>query len=311
MSLAPIVMFVYNRADHFQKTYEALSECVGAAESELYIFSDGPRAEKDVPKVEEVREAARTAVKDGKFLKVSLIESKNNRGLAASVISGVTDMVEKYEKVIVIEDDCVTNPFFLRFMNQGLETYEQEKQVGAIAGYTPTLAFPNNFQDDVFFSYRSCSCGWATWKDRWSNVDWELKQVSDFYKNLELLRKLNSNGKDRFIRLYRQTKGNGSSWSVRFGAHLVRNNWLTVYPRYSYIQNIGCDASGVHSKEEDAEKMSVDLSKAIENPVFRKPYVNKEIQKIMKRHYSGGVVSDIKRSAATVGIVLKERLKAK
>ena len=311
MSLAPIVMFVYNRADHFLKTYEALSKCVGAAESELYIFSDGPRAEKDVQKVEEVREAARNAVKEQKFQKVSLIESKVNRGLAASVIAGVTEVLEKYGRVIVVEDDCMPSPYFLTFMNQCLTEYEKEKQVGSIAGFTPAISFPQGFQDDVFFAYRSCSWGWATWKDKWNNVDWELKQMSEFYKHPQLIRRLNSNGMDRFIRLYRQTKGNGSSWSVRFGAHLVRNNWLTVYPRYSYIQNIGCDASGVHSREEDAEKMSVDLSKAIENPVLRKPYVNKEIQKVMKKHYSGGVVSDIKRSVATIGIVIKERLKAK
>ena len=96
---------------------------------------------------------------------------------------------------------------------------------------------------------------------------------------------------------------------MRFGAHLVKNNQLTVYPRYSYIQNIGCDASGVHSKAEDAEKMKVDLSKAIENPKFIKPYVDRDIQKLMKKHYSGGVVSDIKRNVATFGIVVKERLK--
>lgn len=311
MSLAPIVMFVYNRADHFQQTYDALSKCIGAAESELYIFSDGARSEKDIPKVNEVRTAIGKATNEHKFRQVHIVESEKNRGLAASIITGVTDILEKYGKVVVIEDDCVTSPYFLKFMNQCLGYYEEQKQVGAIAGYTPVLPFPNHFQEDIFFAYRSCSCGWATWKDRWKDVDWKLEKVCDFYKNPALIRKLNSNGQDRFIRLYRQTKGNGSSWSVRFGAHLVKNDQLTVYPRYSYIQNIGCDASGVHSKSEDAEKMRVDLSKAIENPVLIKSYVNKEIQKIMKKHYSGGIWSDLKRSGATAVIVLKERLKLK
>ena len=311
MSLAPIVMFVYNRADHFQQTYEALSNCIGASESELYIFSDGAKTEKDTQKVMEVRAALQAAVKEGKFQNVHVVESKTNRGLAASVIAGVTQVIEEYGRVIVVEDDCVTAPAFLQFMNNSLDTYEREKRVGAIAGYTPQIEFPKDFQRDVFFSYRSCSCSWATWKDRWDGVDWELKNMSDFYKKPALIRKLNSNGKDRFIRLYRQTKGKGSSWSVRFGAHLVKKDQLTVYPRYSYIQNIGCDASGVHSQAEDALKMCVDLSKAIESPRLTEPMVNADIQKLMKKHYSAGIVSDIKRTIATAGIVLKERWKMK
>lgn len=311
MSLAPIVMFVYNRADHFKQSYEALSRCIGAKESELYIFSDGAKAPKDLPKVKEVRVALQDAAKDDSFQQVHIIESETNRGLAASVISGVTQVLAKYGRVIVIEDDCVTSPAFLQFMNQSLDTYEKENRVGAIAGYTPELKFPKVFQEDVFFAYRSCSCGWATWKDRWEGVDWELKEVSDFYRNPKLIHKLNSNGMDRFIRLYRQTKGNGSSWSVRFGAHLVKKDLLTVYPRYSYIQNIGCDASGVHSQEEDAKKMQVDLSKAIENPMLPEPMIYPAIQKAMKKHYSAGIVSDIKRTIATATIVLKERRKLK
>jgi len=111
------------------------------------------------------------------------------------------------------------------------------------------------------------------------------------------------------MRLYRQTKGNGSSWSVRFGAHLVKNDWLTVYPRYSYIKNIGCDESGVHSKSEDAEKMAVDLSKAIKEPKIIDIEINKKIQKTMKKRYSYGFVSDIKKFIATAIIVLKCKLK--
>lgn len=311
MSLAPIVMFVYNRADHFHKTYEALSNCIGAAESKLYIFSDGAKKEKDIPKVQEVRVAVKEAVNEARFQKVHVVESEKNRGLAASVIAGVTQVLEEYGSVIVVEDDCMPSPYFLSFMNQCLQEYEAKKQVGAIAGFAPPISFPEHYKEDVYFAYRSCSWGWATWKDRWYGVDWELKDMSDFYRNPTLIRKLNSNGIDRFIRLYRQTQGNGSSWSVRFGAHLVKKDQLTVYPRYSYIQNIGCDASGVHSQAQDAQKMRVDLSKAVESPRLTEPSVNPDIQKNMKKHYSGGIVSDMKRTIATVGIVLKERWKMK
>lgn len=309
MKKAPVVMFVYNRADHFQKTYEALSKCNGAEQTDLIVFSDGAKRESDSEKVNNVRSAVHEAMETTNFCTMQVVESPVNKGLAVSVIAGVTKVLEEYGRVIVVEDDCTPSPYFLNYMNQCLEYYESDKKVGSIAGFAPAIKYPADYKEDIFFAYRSCSWGWATWKDRWEDIDWELKNIGDFYKNSKLVKRLNSNGNDRFIRLYRQTKGNGSSWSVRFGAHLVKNNQFTVYPRYSYIQNIGCDESGVHSKSEDAIKMQVDLSKAIANPRLIKPVVNQEIQKIMKKHYSGGVISDIKRTVATTVIVAKERLK--
>ena len=309
MSYAPIIIFVYNRADHFIETYSALAACKEAKESELYIFSDGAKNDAGKVKVDEVR-AAVAAIKDsGDFKSVTVTESPVNKGLAASVIAGVTDVINRYGKVIVVEDDCKVSPLFLGYMNKSLDFYESNKKIGSIAGYTPMIDLPDDYKEDVFAAYRSCSCTWATWKDRWDGVDWELKNMKDFYNSPRLIRRLNSNGSDRFIRLYRQTKGNGSSWSVRFGAHLVKKNLLTVYPKYSYITNIGCDESGVHSKIDDAEKMRVDLSKAIENPVLTDIEIDKRIQKLMKKHYSYGFVSEIKKFIATALIVIKERLR--
>lgn len=309
MSYAPIIVFVYNRADHFVQVYNALSACKEAKDSDLFIFSDGAKNEAGKDKVNEVR-AAVAAIKDsGDFRSVTVTESPVNKGLAASVIAGVTEVINKYGKAIVVEDDCKVSPFFLSFMNNALDYYKNNKKIGSIAGYTPMIDLPNDYKNNVFAAYRSCSWTWATWKDRWEGVDWELKEIKDFYNSSKLIRRLNSNGSDRFIRLYRQTKGNGSSWSVRFGAHLVKNNLLTVYPRYSYITNIGCDESGVHSKAEDNEKMRVDLSKAIENPVFDDVEIDSRIQKIMKKHYSYGFVSEAKKFIATVLIVIKERLR--
>ncbi|MBQ6021149.1 MAG: hypothetical protein IJL26_13330, partial [Clostridia bacterium] len=139
-------------------------------------------------------------------------------------------------------------------------------------------------------------------------VDWELKDIDDFYRRPELISRLNADGTDRFIRLYRQI-GGGSSWSVRFGAHLVKQNMLTVYPRFSLIQNIGCDETGVHGKLEDESSVQVDLDKAIADPVIEFIPPDPEISKRMRRHYSGGFSSDLKRFAATKLIILKERMK--
>ncbi len=309
MNYAPIIIFVYNRADHFIKVYNALTSCREAKESDLFIFSDGAKNEAGKEKVDEVRAAVAAIKESGNFKSVTVTESPVNKGLAASVIAGVSDVINKYGKVIVVEDDCKVSPFFLNYINKALDYYESNKKIGSIAGYTPMIDLPDDYKNDVFAAYRSCSWTWATWADRWQNIDWELKEIKDFYNSPKLIRKLNSNGNDRFMRLYRQTKVNGSSWSVRFGAHLVKNDLLTVYPRYSYNSNIGCDESGVHSKSEDNEKMRVDLSKAIENPVLTDVEIDRRIQKIMKKHYSYGFVSEVKKFIATALIVIKERLR--
>ena len=308
MSYAPIIIFVYNRADHFIEVYNALSACKEAKESDLFIFSDGAKNEAGKDKVNEVR-AAVAAIRDsGDFRSVTVTESPVNKGLAASVISGVTEVISKYGRAIVVEDDCKVSPFFLSFMNSALDFYEKNEKIGSIAGYSPVITLPSYYKKDVFAANRSCSWTWATWRDRWDGVDWDLKDIKDFYESPRLIRRLNSNGSDRFIRLYRQTKGNGSSWSVRFGAHLVKNNLLTVYPRMSYAQNIGCDETGVHSTSEDAAKMRVDLSKAIEKPVLTDVEIDGRIQNILKRHYSYGFVSEMKKLIATILILMKERL---
>lgn len=311
MNYAPIVLFVYNRVDHFLKTYEALSKCEEAKYSDLFIFSDGAKNEKNTEKVLEVRETLHNAEKGHNFNSLTIVESRENRGLANSIISGVSQVISQYGTAIVVEDDCVASPYFLRYMNNALDYYKNIQSIGSVAGYTPIFDFPEDYKDDVFITYRSCSWGWATWKDRWETVDWTESVIKPYYKNIALIRKLNSCGNDRFLRLYRQTKGNSSSWSVRFGANLVLKNQYTVYPRYSYISNIGCDETGIHSKSEDAVKLRVDLNKAKANPQFTDVEYIPKIQKKMKAVYSGGTLSDIKRFAATTAIVLKKRIKGK
>lgn len=306
---APVIIFVYNRVDHFQKTIDALSKCPEAKVSELFIFSDGPKSETDTSKVQAVRNTAHAIQSSRLFKSVHIQESPVNKGLAQSIIQGVNDILEHFGRAIVLEDDCLVSSYFLSFMNRCLDAFADNPRIGAIAGYTPPIDFPKDYNFDTFIAWRSCSCAWATWKDRWHNVDWELKNIADFYYSSTLLKRLNANGNDRFIRLYRQTKANGSSWSVRFGAHLVKNNYYTLYPKYSYIQNIGCDESGIHSKTEDADRIRVDLAKAIPNPNLDMPDYNKTLQKILYKYYSGSFLSSLKRLLATRFIIACENLK--
>lgn len=296
---SPVALFAYNRPDHLRRTYTALARCPEAADTVLHIFCDGAKSDGDRAAAEKVRAAARSYAERDDFCRVILHESETNRGLAASVIAGVTQIMDACGSVIVLEDDCVVSPHFLRYMNTCLSYYEGDKTVGSISGYSPALDVLDAWPHDVFTAYRSCSWSWASWRDRWTDVDWELAGFSDFCRSRAMVRRFNAEGNDRFLRLYRQAVRGGSSWSVRFGMHLVKRGMRTVYPRFSYITNIGCDNSGVHSAESDAALMEVDIGKAIPEPTPEELPIDKTIQRAMKRHYSGGLLHSIGHELAT------------
>ena len=136
MSYAPVAMFVYNRADHFKETYEALAKCEEAKYTDLIVFSDGAKNEKSAEGVEAVRSFANEIKNKNDFKTVKVVESPQNKGLAKSIIEGVTKVLNEYGKIIVLEDDCVCSPYFLGYMNKCLDGYENNKKIGAVSGNT-------------------------------------------------------------------------------------------------------------------------------------------------------------------------------
>ena len=183
ISLSPILLFVYNRLEHAKKTIEALKNNYLAKESELIIFSDGPKKEKDKNNVEKVRNVIKNI--EG-FKNVEIKISENNKGLANSIISGVTEIINKSEKVIVLEDDLITHPYFLTYMNEALDYYKNNNKIWSISGYCPPIEIPNNYYNDIFLSPRASSWGWGTWKNRWDLNDWEIKDFDNFIKNKKI-----------------------------------------------------------------------------------------------------------------------------
>lgn len=305
---APIVLFVYNRKDIFLKTYEALKNCIYADESDLYIFSDGPKDENARTLVEELRKYLRIIESDKSFRHITIVESEINKGLAKSIIEGITRIVAQYGRVIVLEDDCLPSKYFLKYMNTALEFFEKDKTIGSVSGFTEVIKIPDDYKSDIYLATRSASTGWGTWKDRWEDVDWSQQNASKIFKDSELVHRLTENGSDRLIRLYRHTKSGSQSWSILFGAHHVVKGWYVVYPRYSYIYNIGDEGTGVHTKPGELGKQ-YDLSLANPNPDIKRVPVNSDIQQSLKNRFSEGVVSDMKRFFATKYIVFKEKRK--
>ncbi|MFA5520095.1 MAG: glycosyltransferase [Spirochaetota bacterium] len=247
--LAPIVLFVYNRPWHTEQTLIALSKNDLANQSILYIYSDGSKTnstKEEVEKIDEVRKLIRTK----QWCKeVHVIEREKNWGLADSIVDGVTEIVNRYGKIIVLEDDLVTSPCFLKFMNEALEFYEGEKDIFSITGFS----FPQRFmnfkstgKDDIYFNIRPMSWSWATWEKRWEGIDWDLKDFNAFVSNKRKIKKFNTGGTDLTPMLLSQNRGEIDSWYVRWSYHAIMRNLYTIYPRISFVNNLGHDGSGVH-----------------------------------------------------------------
>lgn len=233
--LAPICLFTYNRLDETIKTIEALKNNFLAKDSCLYIYSDGGKTLKDKEKVQKVRNYLHSI---SGFKSVVIHESSINKGLANSVISGVSEMLELNEKVIVLEDDLVTSPNFLDFLNQALTFYERDNCIFSISGFTLNLpSLPG--KKDYYFGYRASSWGWGIWSDRWMLIDWDVMEYDDFMKNKKLVKEFKRGGSDLPRMLKNQNNGVIDSWAIRFCFHQFRNNLMTVFPTKSKLISIG------------------------------------------------------------------------
>jgi hypothetical protein len=256
MNLAPVALFVYNRLDHTKKTVEALGKNYLAEESQLFVFSDGYKNEEGRDKVEEVRKYIKTITG---FKSIEVFESDKNNGLANSIITGVTMVVNKFGRVIVMEDDLVTSPYFLTYMNEALDLYEEEEKVASIHGYVYPVKKP---LPETFF-LRGADCwGWATWKRAWAWFEPDGAKLLAELENKKLTYKFDFDGNFHFTNmLKRQIAGETNSWAIRWHASCFLKEKLTLYPGLSLLDNIGQDDSGTHRAHKNIHSSEIYKSK--------------------------------------------------
>jgi len=246
MMSAPIALFVYNRPMHTRRTVEALLKNDLASESDLFIFSDAPKRPEADNAVRKVREYIR---KITGFKSVRIVERDRNWGLANSIINGVTSVVNEYGRVIVLEDDLVTSPHFLEYMNAALHYYEKDPKAFSVGAYNfpaKTMTIPIDYQWDTYASVRCCSWGWGTWIDRWKRVDWSMEYYESFRQDRVAQESFNRGGPDLTQTLKRQHERRIDSWAIRFGYAHYANQMHCIYPVKTLVSNIGLDHSGIH-----------------------------------------------------------------
>jgi len=245
---APIALFVYNRPKHTRETVESLRKNKYAAESDLIIFSDGAKNDNASAAVEEVRSYLRTV--DG-FRSVRIVESPVNKGLARSIIEGVREVLRQYDTIIVLEDDMITSPYFLSYMNQGLELYQNDDKVISIHAYIYPIKKAGLPQT---FFVRGAHCwGWATWRRGWDLYQEDGQKLLDELTQRGLTREFDYNGNYPFTKMLSdQIQGLNDSWAIRWHAAAFLRDKVTLYPKDSLVRNIGFDAAGTNSAATDS-----------------------------------------------------------
>jgi hypothetical protein len=280
---SPVALFVYNRIDHTKKTINALILNELAEYTDLYIFSDGPKKFKDVLIIDKLRTYLSEV--DG-FKSVTLIYSKLNKGLELSITEGISHVLSYSDRIIVLEDDIVTSSQFLNFMNDCLNFYDHDKIVGSISGYVYPIG---DISDDIFRVKGSDCWGWATWKDRWakyqSDGNFLLDQLSDY----STARDFNFNNSYNFIKLLKNSiSGKNESWAIKWYASCFLENLYVLYPRRTYVINIGIDGTGTHQSNIDyvnshLYNLRIKPTQAAINLVDGKKYIEEYFKRISIR----------------------------
>lgn len=238
---APVIVFCYNRPEHLRKTVEQLKRCNLAGDTTVFFFSDGSRDSNDLHDVIMVREYLH---KVRGFKEIMLEFSDENKGLANSVIAGVSKVINQFGTAIVLEDDILVSEDFLEFCNDGLNFYAEDKRIYSISGYSfllenCTSASPLNLV------HRASSWGWATWKDRWNSVNWN-PSLEAFFHDSHAINNFRKGGGDLPVMLKKNSINLIDSWAIRWSYHHFVNNSYCLVPKYSKVKNIGTDGSGTN-----------------------------------------------------------------
>lgn len=280
MQYSPIILFIYNRPSHTFQTLTALENNTIANDSDLFIYADGPKENATPEQLEKIRQTREIAHSKQWCKNVTVIESEKNKGLAASIISGVTEIINKYGKVIVLEDDMVTGKYFLEFMNTALDKYKNEKKVWHITGWRDPV---KKAKDGDSYFYPTMDCwGWATWADRWQF----FKKDITYYKNIftdEMKYHFNIEGAEpgMWSQIEDNASGKINTWAIFWYASIFIRNGLCLAPTKSIVKNIGFDNSGEHCSENSSQEIKHDINIKIVN--------YPSIFKINKKEYNKNV----------------------
>lgn len=264
----PVLLITFNRPEHTRRTIEALRLQQPPL---VYVFQDGPRLnnENDTERCKQVRQVVGESVNWP--CELHTFFSEKNRGCRDAIIYAITEVLNRHESVIVVEDDIVTSPAFYSFMCKALDYYKDRKTVFSISGHSHSpsrFQVPDDYPYDVFASPRLFNWGWGTWRDRWEQADWSMSYYDEFMKHPYERRAFNRGGDDMVPMLVDEKEGRSSAWDVQFAFAHFKNHAVSIVPCVSYTHNIGMDGSGTHCQSSETETFEYALLNQKDSPRF-------------------------------------------
>ena len=250
----PIALFTYNRPEHAESSITALFENDLSEKCDIFIYSDGPKNQKDINPTNKVRLLLK---KYEKTKNIKIIYRDKNLGLANSIISGATELIKHYGKVIILEDDLEVSPHFIKYMKEALWRYRNCNKVLQISAFGFNIESEDNY--DAYFLPFTTSWGWGTWERSWKLFDYEMKYLEVIKKNPELKKRFNLNNSVDYYSMAIQAKlGNLDSWAIRWYLSNFKEAGLTLYPKKSLVKNIGFDGTGTHCGYRSKKSLTFD-----------------------------------------------------
>ncbi len=232
---APVLLFVYRRADLLPRVLDALERCHGFADHPVLIHSDGARRAEDQPDIDAVRAYVRSRLRPN----MSLKEQPQNRGLANSIIAGVTEACRQYGSAIVLEDDLILAPLALNWFQAGLDRFRSDPAVMQISGFCFDVPAIRAGKRGVFLGHPT-SWGWAVWDRSWALFDAECQGWEDQLRDPAFRMRFSVGNTQRFEgMMHDQMEGRSDSWAIRWHYSVTRNQGLVLYPPQSMVDNIG------------------------------------------------------------------------
>jgi len=242
--LAPVALFIFNRPEHLRRTIESLKLCDGFTDSPVIVFGDGARGAHDVPAVEATRRVARELL--GEHAEYHLSDS--NRGLARSIIDGVELLLALHGRVIVVEDDLMLAPGFLRFLNEGLDHYAADERVYQVSGHMFDVREFVQRREALLLPLTT-TWGWATWERAWKAFDPKASGWQSLRQDHALRNRFNLRGAYDYTQmLEKQMAEQRQSWGIRWYWSVFTRSGLVCFPPRSLVANIGMDGTGTHGR---------------------------------------------------------------
>jgi len=237
-----LAIFAFNRPLHLSNVYNEIKKNGATQRYCFHFFHDGPKDSE----TQEIH--ASIAVTESFVLILRNYEIKINAanlGLARSIKNGLNSVFSVHQKAVILEDDIIPQTHFFDVMDYFLDTEVNNALIGSVTGAN-TTKFPIFSRSDFLLSGRHSSWGWATWANRWNEIDWERAE-SNFLNDKNLLKKVRRVSPDlvRYAQLQQEKKID--SWATFMNIDFIRRNLLCIVPKYNMVQNIGFDGSGTHS----------------------------------------------------------------